>query len=69
MHIAECKMMGFNLTPYALLLQYVRSDFGGEPIGFVLTELSVNFTRGLHNPPVVQFVATLAGSWYVHIPS
>ena len=68
-HIAECKMTGFNLTDYATSVpQYVRSDFGGEPIGFVLTELPVNFTQGFHSPPAVQFVTTLAGSWYVQIP-
>lgn len=67
-HIAECKMKGFNYTAYSSLPQYLRSDFGGEPVKFVLTELPVGLAQPLHNTPIVQFVATLSGSWYVHIP-
>ncbi|KAG0589951.1 hypothetical protein M758_1G057600 [Ceratodon purpureus] len=64
-HIAECKMKGFNYTAYSSLPQYLRSDFGGEPVKFVLTELPVGLAQPLHNTPIVQFVATLSGSWYI----
>jgi len=64
-HIAKCMMHGFNLTAYSALPQYVRSNFGGEPIELVLTELAVGLTQPLHSPPQVQFVATLSGSWYI----
>jgi hypothetical protein len=64
-HIAKCMMHGFNLTAYSSLPQYVRSNFGGEPIELVLTELAVGLTQPLHSPPQVQFVATLSGSWCV----
>lgn len=38
-HFAKCTMQGFNLSVYASLPQYQRSDFGGEPLKMVVTEL------------------------------
>lgn len=67
-HFAACNMQGFNLTPYASLPQYLRTDFGGEPIEMVFTELPVALDQPLHSPPQVQFVITLSGSWYVPTP-
>lgn len=64
-HFAECKMQGFTLSVYASLPQYLRSDFGGEPLKMVITELPVGMAQQLHSPPEVQFVVTLSGSWYV----
>ncbi|XP_024373841.1 uncharacterized protein [Physcomitrium patens] len=63
-HFAACNMQGFNLTPYASLPQYLRTDFGGEPIEMVFTELPVALDQPLHSPPQVQFVITLSGSWF-----
>ena len=62
-HIAKCRMHGFNYTPYSAAPQWVRSDFGGEPLKLVFTELPVGEAGPLHSPPQVQFVVTLAGSW------
>jgi hypothetical protein len=64
-HFTKCTMHGFNLSVYASLPQYLRSDFGGEPLKTVFTELPVGFVQPLHSPPEVQFVVTLLGSWYV----
>jgi len=64
-HFAKCTMLGFNLSVYASLPQYLRSDFGGEPSKMVITELPVGMVQPLHSPPQVQFVVTLSGSWYV----
>jgi hypothetical protein len=62
-HIAKCRMHGFNYTPYSAAPQWVRSNFGGEPLELVFTELPVGEAGPLHSPPQVQFVVTLAGSW------
>lgn len=64
-HFAKCTMQGFNLSVYASLPQYLRSDFGGEPLEVVVTELPVGMVQPLHSPPQVQFVVTLSGSWCV----
>lgn len=66
-HFTKCTMLGFNLSVYASLPQYLRSDFGGEPFKLVFTELPVGMVQPLHSPPEFQFVVTLSGSWYVQI--
>ena len=64
-HITKCTMHGFNLSVYASLPQYLRSNFGGEPLKIVFTEMPVGMVQPLHSPPEVQLVFTLSGSWYV----
>lgn len=66
-HFTKCEMHGFSLSVYASLPQYLRSDFGGEPLKIVFTELPVGMVQPLHSPPEVQFVVTLSGSWYMQI--
>ncbi|KAL2634763.1 hypothetical protein R1flu_006242 [Riccia fluitans] len=64
-HVQECQMTGFSLQNYSAYQQFVRDDFGGNATKFVFTELSVNLSQPLHSTPAVQFVITLAGSWYI----
>ncbi|BBM98388.1 hypothetical protein MPTK1_1g13110 [Marchantia polymorpha subsp. ruderalis] len=64
-HIKECKMKGFDLQKYSSELQFVKTDFGGQPQKIIFTELSAGLRQPLHPCPEVQFVITLSGSWYI----